>query len=143
VIYTVFILKILLTYTVFRGQMGNIKITCRGADLVNINELKDLQGKLKTLSDENYIRLKASLEKYGYTFPAFVWKNDKELWTLIRLLDNFEVGHFIFQSARKRILHRIKFIGELKKRNIPFSIIPSPIKLTNQIINIYGKAKNG
>ena len=60
-----------------------IKITCQGADLVDIRELKPLQGNLKHLEDVEYKKLKRSLETYGYTFPAFTWKDVEENFWII------------------------------------------------------------
>lgn len=39
----------------------------------SIKDFKPLQGSLKTLSDENYNKLKKSIEKYGFFVPIFVW----------------------------------------------------------------------
>lgn len=43
--------------------------------------LKDLQGDLKTLSNENLEKLKQSIIKYGIFVPKFVWiENNKNYW---------------------------------------------------------------
>jgi len=39
----------------------------------SIEDFEPLQGSLKTLSDENYNKLKKSIEKYGFFVPIFVW----------------------------------------------------------------------
>lgn len=39
----------------------------------SIKDFKPLQGKLKTLSDKNYNKLKKSIEHYGFFVPIFVW----------------------------------------------------------------------
>ncbi|MBT9164550.1 MAG: hypothetical protein DDT23_00551 [candidate division WS2 bacterium] len=52
-----------------------IRITCKYNELVDIGTLKDFQGSLKTLSKEGYEKLKLSIQKYGFTFPIFVWKH--------------------------------------------------------------------
>lgn len=59
-----------------------ILVRCRGADRVSIDALVPFQGDLKTLPDAAYEKLKTSIEKYGVTFPLFVWKNKKRLYTL-------------------------------------------------------------
>lgn len=43
--------------------------------LVNSNDLEDLQGNLKDLTEKNYKRLKQSLETEGFIFPLFVWED--------------------------------------------------------------------
>src|SRR3990167_2370702 len=55
----------------------NIKITCSASDLVPISSLHEFQGNLKTLEEKDYQKLKSSIEKYGFSFPVFLWKNGK------------------------------------------------------------------
>lgn len=55
---------------------ANLKVTCSTKDAIELEDLKDFQGDLKSLSEPNYKRLKFSLVKYGFSFPFFVW-NDK------------------------------------------------------------------
>lgn len=62
--------------------MVEIKVTCDGADLVELDRLKPFQGKLKEISSENLGRMKESLKKYGWSFPAFVWREDTTYWML-------------------------------------------------------------
>jgi len=52
-----------------------IKITCQAADLLNINDLVEFQGELKSLHKNKAAKLRKSIEKYGFTFPFFVWKS--------------------------------------------------------------------
>ncbi|GAA4464273.1 hypothetical protein GCM10023189_43320 [Nibrella saemangeumensis] len=54
-----------------------IKISPKLAHLptIDICEVDDFQGELKDLSEKNYKKLRRSLEKYGVTFPVFVWLN--------------------------------------------------------------------
>jgi ParB-like chromosome segregation protein Spo0J len=59
-----------------------IRITCRGADVCNLDELIPLQGDLKTLSSEKYKKLKRSLLSKGFSFPFLVWKNEGKLYIL-------------------------------------------------------------
>lgn len=72
-----------------------IRIACQGAINVNLNDLNELQGNLKDLSDENYLKLKASILKYGFSFPIFAWKDKEDkLW-------------IIDAHQRKRVLTRM------------------------------------
>lgn len=50
-----------------------IKISCQGNQTVGIDELNDLQGNLKDLSEENYIKLRNSITQYGFSFPILMW----------------------------------------------------------------------
>jgi len=50
-----------------------IKIACQGYTVVPLEELKDLQGNLKDLTEENYVKLRNSMTQYGFSFPVFMW----------------------------------------------------------------------
>jgi len=57
-------------------NLGEIRITCKGADTVPIDSLMPFQGDLKTLSGESLTKLKASILKYGFTAPCFIWEHE-------------------------------------------------------------------
>lgn len=59
-----------------------VKITCTGADVVELNELSAFQGDLKELSEENYQRLKASILDLGISFPFNIWKEKSKKWII-------------------------------------------------------------
>lgn len=59
-----------------------LKISCTGAGVLPLGDLLPLQDELKTLSDEDYGRLKKSLLKHGFNFPFFVWRCDFKAYTL-------------------------------------------------------------
>jgi hypothetical protein len=46
---------------------------------IDYRTVKPLQGKLKTLTPENYAKLKRVLEKRGFTVPLFVWASYNEI----------------------------------------------------------------
>jgi hypothetical protein len=52
-----------------------IKIKCKAADGMALDELYEFQGELKTISDDELEKLKKSILKYGFSFPVFVWKS--------------------------------------------------------------------
>lgn len=62
--------------------MNEVKIACRGAIELELNELTPLQGNLKELSHANFEKLKRSILKHGITFPFFVWQSDGTNWIL-------------------------------------------------------------
>jgi hypothetical protein len=51
-----------------------IEIKCTGTKNVRLETFKELQGNLKELSKVNYEKLKASILKYGFSFPVFCYK---------------------------------------------------------------------
>lgn len=55
--------------------MAEIEIKCTGTDIVPFRQLKDFQGDLKTITDDNLEKLKNSIIKNGFCAPVFVWKN--------------------------------------------------------------------
>ena len=55
--------------------MKTVKITCQGADVLDINQLTTFQGTLKELSKANYKKLRKAIEDFGFSFPVFVWRN--------------------------------------------------------------------
>lgn len=50
-----------------------IEIACKGYTAFPLEELHDLQGNLKDLTEENYVRLRNAMTKFGFSFPVFVW----------------------------------------------------------------------
>lgn len=54
----------------------SIPITCDIHDSAKIDDLVILQGNLKTLSEENYNKLKKQMVELGFSFPFFVWAHD-------------------------------------------------------------------
>jgi len=53
-----------------------IQIQCEGATTLPLDSLVDLQGNLKDLTEENYVKLRNSIVKYGFSFPVFVYKEN-------------------------------------------------------------------
>jgi hypothetical protein len=60
-----------------------IKIECQGATTVALDELVDLQGNLKDLTEQNYVKLRNSIVQYGFSFPVLLWiDTDGKKWIL-------------------------------------------------------------
>jgi len=58
-----------------KNEIDIIKITCDGSDYIDYRNLTPFQGDLKTITNDNLVKLKKSIIKYGFTVPAFVWKS--------------------------------------------------------------------
>lgn len=54
----------------------NIRIACEGTHFLDIDEIDIFQGQLKSLSDENYEKLKTAILELGFSAPFFIWKNE-------------------------------------------------------------------
>jgi len=52
-----------------------IRIKCKGADVLALDEMVPFQGELKSLSEENYEKLSKEILKYGFSAPFFIWRN--------------------------------------------------------------------
>lgn len=54
-----------------------LKIACEGSGTASLDELRPLQGKLKELLDENYLKLESEMIRLGFSAPFFVWSKQK------------------------------------------------------------------
>lgn len=52
-----------------------LNIECRGATSVALEELNELQGNLKDLTEDNYVKLRNSMTEHGFSFPIFYWQD--------------------------------------------------------------------
>lgn len=53
-----------------------IRITCETKDHLSLDKIEDLQKGLKKRSSEDIKLIIKSIEKYGFSFPFFIWEND-------------------------------------------------------------------
>lgn len=69
--------------TILRSKSPKtIRIACEGAALIDINDLSDFQGTLKTLNGEAYNRLRMSIIELGFSFPIHAWKTKDKTYIL-------------------------------------------------------------
>ena len=59
--------------------MKSIEITCQGAATIDHKELEPFQGELKSLSKENYSKLKKMITELGFSEPISVWQTNDGL----------------------------------------------------------------
>lgn len=62
--------------------METIRNSVQGTEVVHFRDVHPLQGELKSLSKENYNKLKKQILKHGITSPLHVWDDGKKLWAL-------------------------------------------------------------
>lgn len=86
-----------------------VEIKCQGSLELPLEDLKDFQGNLKELSQENYGKLKKEILRHGFSEPVSVWKHDGK-WMILN-------GH-----QRVRTLLGLKAEG-YKIPKVPVSII--------------------
>jgi len=53
-----------------------VRVTCSTADSLDLDKILPIQGDLKSLSDSDFKKLRASILKYGISFPSYIWKNN-------------------------------------------------------------------
>lgn len=58
--------------------MSEIPVACEGSCRVELDELIDLQGDLKALSDENFRRLRRQIVEHGFSAPFTIWWGDED-----------------------------------------------------------------
>lgn len=68
--------------------------------MLPISEIEAFQGKLKSIDEENFDKLKRSILKYGFSFPIFVWNK--------KILD----GHQRLAAVKKLITEGEKVKGD-------------------------------
>src|SRR3972149_6788372 len=59
-----------------RKNLKQIPVRCKGNRYLPYDKLKTLQGDLKEMTEANAEKLKASILKYGWVAPVFVWGSD-------------------------------------------------------------------
>jgi hypothetical protein len=67
-------------------ENNGIRVTCRAADSLPIDQILEFQGELKKISKDNLDKLKRSILKHGFTAPLFVWSDAGDY----RLLDGHQ-----------------------------------------------------
>lgn len=83
-----------------------LKIACECKDFLNLVELTEFQGGLKSRTDSDIDKIIKSIRKYGFSFPFFVWKHDG-------------INHCLDGHGRLLALHKLDELG--------FIIPPLPV----------------
>ena len=83
-----------------------VRVTCRANSTIGLDDIHPLQGDLKSLSDDDFTKLKKSILKYGISFPIFLWQQENKA----RILDG---------TQRDKVLKRMRADG--------YKIPPLPI----------------
>lgn len=63
-------------------EIKTISIKCETKETLNIAEMTEFQGGLKSRTDIDYDKIKLSIIKYGFSFPFFVWKSEGKNYIL-------------------------------------------------------------
>ena len=82
-----------------------IKITCKGADLLPLDAIEEFQRGLKKRTKKDIDLIIKSIEKYGFSFPFFVWVSSGHNYCLD--------GH-----------GRIQALAEMRRRGVSLPLFP-------------------
>lgn len=61
-----------------RSNGRSVRIACQGADVRDIADLHEFQGDLKSLSTENYEKLKKEIDSTGFAFAVNTWTDPED-----------------------------------------------------------------
>lgn len=56
--------------------MDEIKVNCKAADTLDIQDMTLFQSELKSRTDSDYEHIKKSILDYGFCAPFFIWEHD-------------------------------------------------------------------
>lgn len=116
--------------------MEAVRIECEGSGVLPIEQLVPFQGALKTLSKENYLKLKAELLAEGFSFPVFVWAHEgsnyiidghQRVNTLLKMRDEgykippipvASVKAPTYKSAKKKVLAAASVYGRVDDQGL-------------------------
>ncbi len=77
-----------------------VAINCTTEDHLELDQLTEFQGGLKNRTDGDYAKIIVSIQKYGFSFPFFVWQHDG-------------INHVLDGHGRLGALQKLKAQGEV------------------------------
>lgn len=85
--------------------METIKICCQGANTLPLDSIEEFQGSLKKRTKKDINNIITSIEKYGFSFPFFIWNG---------------TGHNLCLDGHGRI----QALCEMRKKGIDLPLFP-------------------
>lgn len=116
--------------------METVRMECEGSGVLPIEQLVPFQGALKTLSKENYLKLKAEMLAEGFSFPVFVWQHEgsnyiidghQRINTLTKMKEEgyrippipiAQVKAPTYKSAKKKVLAAASVYGRIEDQGL-------------------------
>ncbi len=132
--------------------MKTIKIKCKAAATISLEQLREFQGNLKSLSPKNSEKLRQNILKYGFSAPIFVWQKEEEKYILdgkqrmTVLLELKKEGYEIpplpvayieadsWKEAKKKLLTITSQFGKIEKEGLEEFLLDADI-LKDEIID--------
>ena len=133
--------------------MSQIQIKCSGTLNVSLDNLIDIQGDLKNITDENLDKLLGTMRENGFCEPFVVWKDEekklvvisgnqrlkalkkaRELnWTLPSSFPAVEVKAESYKEAKKMLLSLASYYGRADKLKLEEFILSNDFDLKETI----------
>ena len=79
-----------------------IRIECTGADSLPLDAIEEFQGNLKKRSKKDIDLIITSIEKYGFSFPFFIWNGTGHNYFIV--FSSSIISLFISYSIRQAFL---------------------------------------
>jgi len=118
--------------------MKTIRIACDTKDALPLDELQPFQGELKSLSKEDYAKLRKEILETGFAFPVYVWRSPENVPFIVgghqrmRTLKELRDGEqFIippvpivyvhadsFHQAKRRVLQDVAQYGKIENQGL-------------------------
>jgi len=83
----------------------DIRVECRAADILPLDAIEEFQGNLKKRGKKEIEQIITSIDKYGFSFPFFVWNG---------------TGHNLCLDGHGRI----QALCEMRKRGVSLPLFP-------------------
>lgn len=118
-------------------QHSTLKVACEGAATVQLDQLKEFQGELKSLNKDAFEMLKKELVQTGFAFPFNVWRDPDGQLNLIgghqrkRVLTAMREDGWVIpplpvvwveakdlQEAKRRVLQDVSQYGKLEGQGL-------------------------
>jgi ParB-like nuclease domain len=116
--------------------MQEVTIKCEPGPLLDIDVLTEFQGELKSLSKENYEKLKKEILETGFAYPIYVWLNEGNYYVIgghqrKRVLSQMRKEGYVipnipttlvhastWQEAKRRVLQDVSQYGRVEKQGL-------------------------
>lgn len=69
-----YVLVVFFVYMGLEVFIVEVRITCKADSFLPLDKIKDFQGELKTRTISDIEHLISSIERHGFAFPFFIWK---------------------------------------------------------------------
>ena len=132
----------------------DLKIACESAGTLPFSEMTEFQGELKSLSKEDYEKLRRQLETSGYSFPISIWKapdglnyildGHQRLRTIKAMVaDGWEIPDLpvsyteasTYKEAKQKLLAAASQFGKMESQGLYEFLIDADLSVDDLVLN--------